>query len=112
MLIHGINVLLVQRIPNGSNALGEPIFEELQPEMVENVLVAPIEGADQTAHNDSLRKRVSYQMAIPKVDNHVWENGRVSFFGKTFEVVGVPVGGIEELIPLEWNKKVTVREVV
>jgi hypothetical protein len=32
----------------------------------------------------------------------------VEFFGQRFRTIGFPTQGIEELIPLAWNKKVKV----
>ena len=53
-------------------------------------------------------KREVYQLAIPKGDTHEWRNRKVEFFGKTFRTVNIPEEGIEDLIPLDWNKKVKV----
>ena len=39
---------------------------------------------------------------------HDWTDTKVEFFGKTWKTVGEPVEGIEENIPLRWNKKVVV----
>ena len=35
-------------------------------------------------------------------------NKTVDFFGMKFKTVGIPLEGIEAMIPLSWNKKVTV----
>ncbi|WP_338808322.1 hypothetical protein DBT37_0006140 [Aerococcus mictus] len=37
-----------------------------------------------------------------------WQNQKVKFFGKTWRVIGMPLEGIESMIPLDWNKKVMV----
>lgn len=50
----------------------------------------------------------SYVIAVPKGDNHEWSDKIVTFFGKKFRTVGLPEQGIEENIPLLWNKKVRV----
>lgn len=47
-------------------------------------------------------------LAIPKGNAHEWENREVRFFNKRWRVFGMPLEGIEDLIPLEWNKKVMV----
>ena len=39
---------------------------------------------------------------------HEWEDRKVTFFGKDWRVFGIPSEGIESMIPLKWNKKVTV----
>jgi hypothetical protein len=47
-------------------------------------------------------------LGIPKEDEHDWENRRVDFFGEKWRVFGIPTKGIEDIIPLDWNMKVTV----
>jgi len=47
-------------------------------------------------------------LAIPKGDTNDWENQEVRFFGERWRVIGMPLQGIDELIPLDWNKKVMV----
>ena len=53
-------------------------------------------------------KRIAYVLAIPKGDTHIWENTEVEFWGMTFKTVGIPTQGIDDNIPLKWNKKVKV----
>ena len=53
-------------------------------------------------------KRIAYVLAIPKGDTHTWEDTEVEFWGMTFKTVGIPTQGIEENLPLSWNKKVKV----
>lgn len=50
-------------------------------------------------------KKAVYTIAIPKGDEHVWEDNKVEFFGETWKVIGLPQQGIEHNIPLEWNQK-------
>ena len=38
------------------------------------------------------------------------ENRIVEFFGAKWHTVGFPIQGIDEMIPLKWNKKVTVEK--
>ena len=75
---------------------------------VENVLVAPVNSNEVTSNTNLVGKKAVYTLALPKGDSHNWENSRVDFFGESWKTVGFPTGGIEELIPLGWNKKVTV----
>ena len=51
-----------------------------------------------------------YWLAVPKGDNHHWEDAEVEFFGERWHTVGNPTQGIEDLIPLDWNKKVVVEK--
>ena len=110
-MIKGIMVELVERIPNGIDEYGAPIYEEKAAVKVENVLVAPTSSDDITDSADLASVRNTYQLAIPKGDSHRWTDGRVTFFGKTWQVIGSPLEGIEANIPTAWHKKVTVEEV-
>ena len=53
-------------------------------------------------------RKAVYQLGIPKGDGHDWEGKRVAFFDQSWRVIGIPLEGQEELIPLGWNKKVKV----
>lgn len=48
----------------------------------------------------------SYTLGIPKGDQNIWSDRKLSFFGRTFRTIGLPVQGIEANIPLCWHKKV------
>ena len=37
-----------------------------------------------------------------------WEEKEVLFFGKRWKAFGIPLEGMDHLIPLKWNKKVMV----
>lgn len=76
------------------------------PETVKNVLVGEPSSADMTELSTNDGKLLAYTIAIPKGDTHDWANKRVDFFGRSFRTVGLPVEGIEENIPLGWNKKI------
>ncbi|MBP5362860.1 MAG: hypothetical protein J6Y71_07585 [Ruminococcus sp.] len=49
-----------------------------------------------------------YTIAVPKTDVHDWLDRKVYFFGKNFRTVGHPQQGMDENIPLSWNKKIKV----
>lgn len=107
MTIKGITVTLINKTKTGENPFGAPIFEEEEIE-VQNVLVSPT-SSDEVLNQQNLTGRTAvYTLAIPKGDTNTWENQEVRFFGKRWRVFGIPLEGIEELIPLQWNKKVTV----
>lgn len=110
--MRGITVTLFQRTQVGTDPFNRPIYMDTHVD-VENVLVAPAEtGGDELldALNLTGRKAV-YTLAIPKGDTHNWENARVDFFGESWRVIGIPTEGIEELIPLQWNRKVKVERI-
>lgn len=48
-------------------------------------------------------------LAIPKGDTHDWADTYVCFRGREWRTIGLPQEGMEENIPLCWNKKVRVR---
>ena len=111
--MRGITVTLYERTATSSvDGFGHPVYTETAVE-IGNVLVAPAEtGGDPMFTETDLKSRKAvYTLGLPKGDTHVWENCKVTFFGKTFRVIGMPTEGIESLIPLSWNKKVTVEAI-
>lgn len=105
--IQGITVLLSVDKQAGKDSFGSPIYEQTQIP-IDNVLVAPATTDDITTSTDLYGKKAVYTLGIPKGDSHNWENTEVVFFNQRFKTFGKPLEGIEELIPLEWNKKVMV----
>ena len=55
-------------------------------------------------------RRLAYTLALPKGNANDWHNVTVEFFGQKFRTYGDVVQGIENLIPLCWNKKVKVEK--
>lgn len=107
--LKGITVKISVKVPIGKDAFNREIFEDAM-EDVENVLVAPlIQSSGEILNELSLNgKKDRYQLAIPKGDAHSWEDTTVEFYGKKWKTIGFPTIGIEELIPLDWNRKVVV----
>lgn len=103
----GITVTLYDIQQTDIDPFNNPIFEEI-PIEVENVLVAPTSSTEQTEITDLYGKRADYILAIPKGDMHTWTDRKVCFFNEKWQVFGFPTEGIEENIPLSWNKKVMV----
>ena len=107
MTIKGITVTLVSKIETGKDPFGEPVFEESEIE-VDNVLISPTTSDDIVNQLTISGKKAVYTLAIPKGDTNTWEDQEVRFFGERWRVFGIPMQGIDHLIPLAWNKKVTV----
>lgn len=107
MEIKGITVTLYEKLVTGKDKFDTDIYEEHAVD-VENVLVAPITSDDITTERSIKSDKVIYKLAIPKGDTHTWTDCLVEFFGKKFKVVGEPIEGIEEMLPLSWNKQVQV----
>lgn len=106
-MIKGITITIYQKQKYGKDMFGHDLYEEIQKE-VDDVLVAPIASNDISVNTNTDISKTQYNLAIPKGDDHDWNNTKVKFFGKTWKTVGEPVEGIEENIPLRWNKKVVV----
>lgn len=106
-LIKGVTITLIQKIKTGYDPLGSPIYEDKEVE-VENVLYSPTTSEDIVNNLELYGKKAVYTLAIPKGDNHNWENQEVRFAGQRFRTFGKVTEGIEHLIPLDWNKKVQV----
>ncbi|MBO5628862.1 MAG: hypothetical protein J5965_07260 [Aeriscardovia sp.] len=105
--IKGITVILLEKEEIEKDAFNRMQYEEVE-EKVENVLVAPASSDDVISQLNLTGKKAVYSLGIPKGDTHNWVDRRVKFFGKTWKTIGIPQEGIEELIPLDWNKKIEV----
>ena len=107
MIIKGITIKLYEHQQTGTDPFNRPVYEDT-PVDVENVLVGqPTEAEVLDTLNLTGRKAV-YVLGIPKGDQHDWEDKKVEFWGLTFKTIGMPIQGIEEMVPLAWNKKVRV----
>ena len=108
-LLKGITVVLITKTETGRDAFNRPITAEIR-EPVDNVLVSPVSQTDVAVISELAMngKKAKYQLAIPKGDTHSWEDAEVEFFGERWKTAGYSTIGIEELIPLEWNRKVLV----
>lgn len=107
--IKGITVTLINKVEVGKDPFDAPIYEDMEIE-VENVLVQPTStNSGEIINRLNLDgKKSVYTLAIPKGDTNIWEDQEVIFFNKRWKVFGTELEGIEELIPLDWNKKVMV----
>lgn len=101
--IKGITVTLINKIEAGRDGFDHPVYSEKRTD-VENVLVAPATIAEITDMMNLTGKKAVYNIAIPKGDEHVWEDQKVEFFGSVWKVVGFPKRGIDANIPLDWNE--------
>ena len=105
--MRGITVTLHNRVQTGTDAFNRPIYEDVQT-TVDNVLIGEPNTEDIVNEMNLSGKRLAYTLAIPKGDNHEWKDAVVEFFGERFRTFGAPTQGIEDMIPLQWNKKVKV----
>ena len=103
----GIPITLYSKKEIGRDEFNKPIYDEV-PETVDNVLIEAINSTEVLEMLSLTGRKAVYRLGIPKGDTHDWNDKKVSFFGQNFRTMGIPVEGIEEMIPLEWNQKVTV----
>lgn len=106
-LIEGITIILHEKTEIGKDAFDAPIYEE-RAVKVPNVLVSPANTTDIIEQQGFNGKKEICTLAIPKGDTHRWEDAKIEFLGKMWKTFGFPTEGIDELIPLDWNKKVMV----
>lgn len=104
-MIKGITIKLYTKTQTGTDGFNAPIYTETAEE-VENVLVQPTSETEILDTLNLTGRKAVYQLAIPKGDTHDWTDAKVEFFNQTFRTIGTPIEGIEELLPLAWNKKV------
>lgn len=103
-----VEVLLINEVDTGQrDKTNRPIMDEtITP--VPGCLIAPVSTEDVINTLNLTGKRAVYQIAIPKGDDHDWVNAKVHFCGEYYRTIGKPEEGIEENIPLKWNRKVKV----
>lgn len=107
-MIKGITVSLINIVDQGQkDKFGNPIYQETSIN-VDNVLVQPASSTDIIDSLNLYGKTAVYNLAIPKGDEHIWEDQYVEFFGERWHVFGKPLLGIEANIPGMWNMKIRV----
>lgn len=91
----------------GEDAFGAPLYADDIVD-VDNVLVSPSSTDDVITSTNLVGKQAVYTLAIPKGDEHDWQNAKIDFFGKTWRSYGFTIQGIEANVPTAWHKKVMV----
>lgn len=109
-MIKGITITFVDRIQSDVDELNRPIYTE-ELEHIDNVLVAPASESEITDTLNLYGRKAIYTLALPKGDSHIWTGKQVEFFGRRWNVIGDCIEGIEDLIPLDWNRKVRVEAI-
>ena len=106
-MIRGADVLLYVRTKVGEDEFHAPVWRET-PVVVHNVLIGEPDADAVVSELQLAGKRLAYVLAIPKGDTHDWDDVTVEVFGRKWRTYGGVTEGIEELLPLAWNKKVKV----
>ncbi len=108
MAIKGVTVRIKLKTQIGVDNFGAPVWKETE-EAVDDVLVGQPTTEEVTDTLNLHGKKVEYVLGIPKKDGHDWQDTEVVLpepFSGTFRTIGIPTAGIEENVPLRWNKKV------
>lgn len=105
--LHGITITLYDKTRTGTDGFNQPVYTETAV-TVDNVLVGEPSSQDVIDTKNLTGKQLAYTLAIPKGDAHTWTNRIVEFWGAKFRTIGEPTQGIDDLIPLTWNRKVKV----
>ncbi len=103
-----VSVILVKKTAGQPDPFGQPTYttEEIT---VSGVLVGEPSSEDITNAYAMHGAKLAYTLAIPKGDENDWKDTTVKLsgpFAGTYHTVGLPTAGIDENIPLRWNKKV------
>ena len=106
-MITGITIKLYTQAETGKDDFNRPTYTETSVD-VYNVLVGQPTEEEILSTMNLTGRRVIYVLGIPKGDTHDWIDKTVEFWGQKFKTIGAPIQGIEEMIPLSWNKKVRV----
>lgn len=106
--MRGITIQLVAKTQIGTDEIGQPVYESSTVN-VDDVLVGEPSTTDIENNLTMYGKKTNYTLAIPKGDSNTWEDTEVILpepFDGTYHTIGRATAGIEENIPLRWNKKV------
>jgi len=106
-MISGETVRLKTKVQTGTDEFKRPVYEEGFVD-VENVLVGVPSSEDVVNELNLSGKKIAYTLGIPKGDTHSWADTEVEIWGELYRTIGYPTQGIDENIPLSWNKKVQV----
>lgn len=103
-----VDVTLYELTDTGyKDKTNRPIMTETT-DVVKGCLYAPVSTEDVVNTLNLTGKKAVYQLAIPKGDTHNWKDARVEFLGEKWRTIGIPEEGIEDNIPLKWNRKIKV----
>ena len=108
-MIKGISIELKVKTLESIDDFGQKVYND-KWETIPNVLVGSPSAEDVTTALQMHGKKIRYQLAIPKGDMHSWEDTDVRLpepFKGIYHTVDT-IAGIENMIPLKWNKKVSI----
>lgn len=110
MLLHGIQIRLYNRTLTGRDAFNRPTYTE-SVETVDNVIIEPMSETEILDLQNLTGRKAVYRLCLPKGDAHDWVDRTVEFFGQKWHTIGDTLEWIEDMVPLQWNRKVRVERV-
>ena len=104
-----ISVTLYEKTEAGVDAFNKTIYIET-PVTVDGVNVGSPTSDDIVNDQTLSDKKISYVLAIPSGDTHVWEDSIVEFFDRKWHTVGIATQFIDGFMGenYPWNKKIKV----
>lgn len=106
-MLKGITIQLHVHEQTGTDGFDRPVYSDTVVP-VGNVLVSPVTSDDAVEVANLTGKKAIYNLFIPKGDTHEWHNTEVEFFGYKWRTIGWPKEYIEEMLPLMWNRQISV----
>lgn len=106
-MIKGMTVQYIVQTQIGTDPFGAPIYSETA-EDVNDVLVGQPTTDDVTTTVSLYGKRVELVLGIPRTDTHEWVDAVVQIRGERYRTIGYPMRGVDENVPLRWNRNVKV----
>ena len=104
--LHGVTVKLYNRAVVTYDELNAPVYSFTCTE-VDNVLPGQPSTSDIVESVDLSGKRADCVLGIPKGDTHTWADAIVEVWpGEFYETIGWPMTGVQDLIPLQWDRNV------
>lgn len=110
MLIHGITINLYTKTQTGTDAFNRPTYTETAIP-VDNVIIEPMSDTEILDALNLTGRKATYRLCLPKGDQHDWIDKTVEFFGHRWHTIGEPLEWQEDMVPLQWNKKVRVERI-
>lgn len=103
----GETVILKEKIQDGVDPFGRPIYKEVDVE-VGNVIIGSPTFDAAVADLNLTGKKLAYTLGIPKGDTHNWSDSIVIIRNEPFRTYGFPLTQTEANVPGKWNTQVKV----
>lgn len=108
-MIQGEKVTVYKPVEGAADSYGVPRTDWRFKGTVENVLVAPAGTSDLEPGMRPDGDSTLLALHFPKIFTESLRGMRIVVRGKTWEVIGDPQAYLDQNVPGEWNRPVTVR---